>query len=186
MPVIVSLLRGVNVGGYNQVSMEKLRALYATLGFEDSRSYIQSGNLVFWTKKSDLPSLAKTIEQAIEKKFGVRSSVILRTADEMRDVVAKNPFANRADVPPNKLIVTFLASDPGAAARKTVLAIPADPEEVCAEGRELYIYFPNGMGRTKLPMARIEKMLGTPGTARNWNSVLKLLAMSEELEQHRG
>jgi uncharacterized protein (DUF1697 family) len=97
-------------------------------------------------------------------------------------VVARNPFAKRRDIEPSKLLVTFLAYDPGRQARENVLKIQTDPEELRIEGRELYIYFPNGMGRSKLPMAAIEKALKTPGTSRNWNSVTKLLEMAEKLE----
>jgi len=104
---------------------------------------------------------------------------MLRTASEMRQVVDANPFAARTGLDPSKLTVTFLAADPGNRAREAVRQIPTDPEELHIIGRELYIYFPNGMGRTKLPMNKIEKTLGTPGTSRNWNTVTKLLEMAE-------
>lgn len=178
--VVISLLRGVNVGGRNLIRMDALRTLYESLGLGDVRTYVQSGNVVFSTREKDLQKLAKRIEDGIESKFGFRPSVILRTSAELRDVVARNPFAGREDIEPNKLLIMFLASEPGAEARSKILAIKAEPEELRMDGRELYIYFPDGMGKTKLPLASIERALKVPGTGRNWNTVTKLLAMAEE------
>jgi uncharacterized protein (DUF1697 family) len=108
--------------------------------------------------------------------------VIVRTAAEMREVVAKNPFAKRRGIEPSKLLVSFLASDPGEEAREKVRQMKCDPEELQIAGQELYIYFPNGIGRSKLPWAGFEKALKTPGTGRNWNSVTKMMEMAEKLE----
>lgn len=182
MTVVISLLRGVNVGGHNQIKMEALRALYESLGLLDVQTHIQSGNVVFRTKGRDLALLAKRIGDGIEQGFGFRPGVILRTPAELRDAIARNPFRERPGIEPSKLLVTFLLSDPGAEAREKVLGIKADPEELRIEGRELYVHYPNGMGRTKLPAALIEKILKTPGTGRNWNTVTKLLEMAEKLE----
>src|SRR6266705_228938 len=164
------------------MKMEALRALYESLKLRDAQTYVQSGNAIFRTDERDIPRLTKRIKDGIDRKFGFRPDVILRTAAEMRDVVARNPFAKRRGIEPGKLLVTFLASDPGAEAREKVLQIKCDPEELRIEGRELYIYFPNGMGRSKLSTAKLEKTLKTPGTGRNWNSVTKMLEMAEKLE----
>lgn len=182
MPVLVSLLRGVNVGGHHKINMDALRTLCESLGLRHVQTHVQSGNVVFLAPPSKLPNLAARIETAIEKSCGFRPSAILRTTDELRDVVARNPFAARPDVPPNRLLVTFLAADPGPEARDRVRAIKTDPEELHIDGRELYIFFPDGIGRSKLPQAAIDKALQTPGTARNWNSVTQLLEMAEKLE----
>jgi uncharacterized protein (DUF1697 family) len=182
MAVIISMLRGVNVGGHNKIKMDALRALYESLKLRDAQTYVQSGNVVFRTDEQDVSRLTKRIEDGIERKFGFRPDVVLRTAEEMKDVVARNPFAKRRGIEPNKLLVTFFASDPGAEAREKVLQIKCDPEELRIEGRELYIYFPNGIGRSKLSLAALEKTLKTPGTGRNWNSVTKMLEMTEKLE----
>ncbi len=183
MPVVIALLRGVNVGGHHKIKMETLRTLCGSLDLRDAQTYVQSGNVVFLTKERNLISLAKRMQSAIEKEFGFRPEVILRTTQELREVVARNPFAKRSDIPPNKLLVNFLARDPGPDARKKLLAIKTDPEELRIEGRELFIYFPNGMGRSKLPWTAMEKTLQTSGTGRNWNSVAKVLAMAEKLER---
>ena len=176
------MLRGVNVGGHNKIKMEALRALYESLKLRDPQTYVQSGNVIFRTEERDLTRLTKRIQDGIEKKFGFRPEVILRTASELRDVIARNPFAKRRGIEPSKLLVTFLASDPGTETRKKVLGIKADPEELQIDGREVYIYFPNGMGRSKLPWAAIGKMLKTTGTGRNWNSVTKMLEIAKRLE----
>ena len=182
MAVVVSLLRGVNVGGHHAIKMDALRALYESLRLDDPRTYVQSGNVVFRTRERDLAKLAQRVENAIERKFGFRPAIIVRTSSEMRDVVAENPFAARQDIEPSKLIVTFLAHDPGREVRDKLLKIKTDGEELrIIRSRELYLYFPSGMGRSKLP-ALLERTLPTPGTARNWNSVTKLLEMAAELE----
>ncbi len=182
MAVIISMLRGVNVGGHNKIKMEALRALYESMKLRDAQTYVQSGNVIFRTDERDIPRLAKRIEDGIERNFGFRPNVILRTAAEMREVVARNPFAKRRGIEPRKLLVSFLASDPREEAREKVRQMKCDPEELRIEGRELYIYFPNGIGRSKLSLARLEKTLKTPGTGRNWNSVTKVLEMAEKLE----
>jgi len=182
MPVIVSMLRGVNVGGHNQVKMDALRNLYQSLGLRQAQTFIQSGNVICTTKTCDLAGLAKHIEDAIERSFGFRCGVILRTASELRDAIARNPFAARPGIDPAKLLVTFLAADPDPLGRDKVLAMNAAPEELRIDGRQVYIYFPNGMARPKLPWALIGKTMKAPATARNWNTVRKLLEIAERLE----
>ena len=179
--VAISLLRGINVGGNNMVRMEALRSMHEAVGLADVRTYIQSGNVVFRTKLKDPATVGRKIEDAIEKSHGFRPAVVIRTAAELRDVVARNPFAGRPDIEPNKLVVSFLAARPDAAAAERLRAVKANPEELHLVDRELYIYFPEGMGRSKLvPM--LDKASKIAGTARNWNTVMKLLSMAEELE----
>ena len=180
MPVIISLLRAVNVGPNDRMKMDKLRAVYASAGLRDPQTYVQSGNVVF-RHSGSLAGLSARIEDAIAAAFGFRPPVILRTLDEWRAVIDANPFTNPFE--PSKLLVTFLASDPGEEARKRVREIPVAPEELRIQGREIYIYYPNGAGRSKLPVAAIDRALKTPGTARNWNSVLKILEMAREMEK---
>jgi uncharacterized protein (DUF1697 family) len=184
MTVVVSMLRGVNVGGHNLIKMDALRPLYDSLGLQDPQTYAQSGNVIFKAKERDLARLARRIENEIERRFGFRPGVILRTSSDLRDVINQNPFAPRRDLEPSKLLVTFLAIDPGPDARKTLIGIKPDPEDLRIAGRELYIYFPNGMGRSKLPPL-LDRILKNSGTARNWNTVTRLLAMAEKLEVSR-
>jgi uncharacterized protein (DUF1697 family) len=179
MPVLISMLRAVNVGGHSKIKMDALRALYASLKFDNPQTYLQSGNVIFKTNERKLDVIAKRIQSGIEKKFACRTDIILRTVAELRSVVARNPFAKRSNIEPSKLLIAFLAGD---AARKTLEEQKFVPEELHVSGRELYIYFPDGMGKSKLPWTRIYKILNTPGTGRNWNSVTKMLEMAENLE----
>ena len=121
MPVIVSLLRGVNVGGHHKIRMEALRALCEELGLRDVQTCGQSGNVVFRHSGRDLARLGKRIEDGIERSFGFRASVILRTAAELRDVIARNPFAKRPGIDPSKLYRHFSdrRSEPGRLARES-------------------------------------------------------------------
>src|SRR5271165_6426739 len=146
MTVVVALLRGVNVGGHNKIGMEALREICVSLKLRNPQTYIQSGNVVFGTTDRDLVRLARRIEDAIEKRFDFRPHVILRTSLEMREVIARNPFAARSGLDPAKLVVSFLADVPDPAVRDKLLTIRVGPEELRIAGRELYIHFPDGMG----------------------------------------
>jgi uncharacterized protein (DUF1697 family) len=185
MQVVSSMLRGVNLAGHNKVRMDALRDLYESLGLRNAQTYVQSGNVVFRTDAKDLAGLAKRIEDAIEKKFGFRVGVILRTPADLRRTMARNPFAKRRGIEASKLLVTFVATEPSAEMQSEILRLNADhPGEVFIDGRELYIYFPDGMGRSKLWPA-VDKALKKSGTGRNWNTVTKLLEMAERMEVSR-
>jgi uncharacterized protein (DUF1697 family) len=181
MPVYISMLRAVNVGGHSPIKMDALRELYVALGLEEPTTYVQSGNVIFRTKAANEAAIAKKIGAAIANKFGVQPEVILRTVDEMKAVVAANPFAKRANIEPAKLHVSFYASQPAVEHQEHISGIKC-PEELHLIGRELYIYFPDGAGRSKLPpmLARAVKI---PTTARNWNSVTKMLEIASRMRE---
>jgi uncharacterized protein (DUF1697 family) len=181
MAVLIAMLRGVNIGSHQKVSMAELRTLCTGLGLRGVQTYIQSGNVLFHEESGDLSAVAGKLDQAIEKRFGFRPGLVLRTAAELRKVVAKNPFAGRAAVQPNQLLVVFLTVSPTRQAREKILAVDC-PEELRVIGRELYIYYPEGMAHPKISIVRIEKMLGSVSTGRNLNTVNKLLAMAELLQ----
>jgi len=183
MPVYISMLRGVNLGGHNRVSMARLSTLYESLGFEAPRTYVQSGNVVFRAKEKGAASITKKIQDGIERTFGFRPAVLLRTSAELKKAIDANPFAGRRDIVPGKLLVTFLAADPGPDGLRRLAAFRSHPEESHLKGSELYIYFPNGAGRSKLPWSSVEKLVGVTGTARNWNSVTKMLEIAVELAE---
>jgi uncharacterized protein (DUF1697 family) len=182
MAVLISLLRGVNLGPHHRIKMDALRSLYESLQLEEARTYVQSGNVIFRTKEKKSPQLAKKIQSAIERAFGFSPEVILRTTDELRKALAVNPFAGRSDVEPGKLLVTFLAGDPGREAQVRLGNLKRQKEELHLVGRELYIYFPDGAGKSKLPWSSVEKLMQTTGTARNLNSVMKIIEIAEQLE----
>jgi uncharacterized protein (DUF1697 family) len=166
----VAMLRSVNLPNHQKVNMQALKTLCTSLGLRDVQTYIQSGNLVFRDN------------EGMEASFGFRPVVIVRTASELRKIIAKNPFAGRKEGEPSKLLVVFMNSAPMKQARDKLLAIPCDPEELHIHGREVYIYYPDGMARPKIPLIRMEKALQCSSTGRNWNTVNKLLAMAEALE----
>jgi uncharacterized protein (DUF1697 family) len=182
MAVVVSLLRAVNLASHNRVKMDALRELYQSLGLRDPQTYVQSGNVVFSTDAQDLVRLRKRIENAIEQGFGFRTGVVLRSAAEMRDVIRRNPFAKRPGIEPNRLLVSFLVEAPGADASERIGQVKVGPEELRLDGRELYIYYAGGSGRSKLTPALLERTLQASGTARNWNTVTKLTEMAERLK----
>ncbi len=178
MPVVIGLLRGVNVGGHNKISMDDLRAICVSLRHRNPKTYIQSGNVVFNATGADMTKLAGSLESAIEKRLGFRPSVILRSAADMREVVARNPFAARAGFEPAKLCVFFLADAPSAEVLDKLATINVGAEKIRPMGREIYIYFPDGMGQSKLPPV-LDRALKMLATARNWNTVNKLVEMAE-------
>ncbi len=182
MAVVISLLRGINVGGHHMIKMDALRALYDSLGLRGAQTYVQSGNVVFKTQERDLIRLGKKIEGAIERTFGFRPAVIVRTPSELKGAIARNPFAKRRQIEPHRLIVAFLAGLPDPEARNKALQLKSETEELSLDEREFYMYFPSGMARPKLTWLTVEKVLQTPATGRNWNTVTKLLDMAEKLE----
>jgi uncharacterized protein (DUF1697 family) len=183
MTVLVSMLRGVNVTGNNKIPMEALRQLCESLGLRGAQTYIQSGNVVFRTNAKDLAALARRIEVAIEKKFGCRPCVTLRTPAELKEVIARNPFAKRMGIEPAKLQVHFfLTTSPSAEMQSEILRLKTGhAEEIVFGSREMYIYFPDGQGQSKLWPA-LDRALKKSATGRNWNTVNKLLEMAEALE----
>jgi uncharacterized protein (DUF1697 family) len=181
MTVLICFLRGINVGGHAIIKMDALRALFVSLKFEQPQTYVQSGNVIFKTSESDLELLATRIQEAIEKRFACRPTVVLRTVADLRAVVSNNPFAKRTNVETAKLHAFFLAARPARNATQSLRQLAIQPEELHLIGRELFIYFPNGVGKSKLPWARVDKALQTQGTGRNWNSVTKILEIAETL-----
>jgi len=173
----VSLLRGINVGGHNKILMAELRAVYAQLGLDPVRTYIQSGNVVFGGGKGSASAMARTLEKAITDAFGFEVPVVIRTSAEMERVVAGNPFlAEGAD--PSTLSVAFLGSAPSESAAAAMAAYTVGPDELRVVGLEAYLHYPEGQARTKLTPTFMERSLGVIGTTRNWRTVNTLLDMA--------
>ena len=181
MPAVIAMLRAVNLGSHNRIRMDALCALCTSLKLRNPQTYVQSGNVVFHTSERDLSRVAKAIEKRIERDVGFRTDVIVRSEAEMRDVIARNPFAKRRDVEGKRLLVVFFGNEPGADSGEKIRSVNTNGEELHLDGRELYIHFPDGVGRSKVSTPAIERMLKVPGTGRNWNSVTKLLEMAEGL-----
>jgi uncharacterized protein (DUF1697 family) len=168
----VALLRGINLGARNKISMVELRELFAGLGAEDVTTYVQSGNVVL---KTAIPAreLAGAIETEIRRDLGLDVAVLLRTPAELAALVERNPFG---ESPPEakELHVTFLADRPQAARVAQLDPQRSHPDEFRVVGREVYLRCPNGYGRSKLTNAYFEKQLAVVATTRNWNTVTKL------------
>ena len=182
MTAFVALFRGINVGGNRKVRMEDLKALHTSLGLQDVASYIQSGNVVFTgedTENANPAELRKRIEESFEETFGFHSDAILRSSSELDEVIARNPFAGQAGKESKWVAVVFLAGRPDSAAQEALLKAYSGPEEIFFDGKEMYIYYSEGMGRSKLTNSLIEKKLKTVGTTRNLNTILQLQAMMQ-------
>ena len=175
----VALLRGINVGGKNILPMKDLAAMFVAAGCADVRTYIQSGNVVFSAPARVVRKLPDQITRAIEKRFGYRIPVIVRTSDELARAIRDNPFLSPgADEKP--LNIYFLADAPAAAAIAGLDPNRSTPDAFHVRGREIYLHLPNGMARTKLTNAYFDSKLSTISTARNWATVQKLLEMMED------
>ncbi len=175
MTTWIALLRGINVGGHNKCPMADLKACCEKLGWSNVRTYINSGNVVFESAEKNEEKLRRALEAAIEKKFGFHSDVVVRTRQELTEVLEANPFAKRKDVKPGYLLVVFLSADPGKAAHAALARIESAPEEIKSAGREIFIFYPNGQGRPNLKFRDVEKAIGAvQWTGRNLNTVQKL------------
>ncbi len=181
MTPFVSLFRGINVGGNRLVKMTDLKALHEALGLKNVVTYIQSGNVVFRSDDADATQLQSDIEKAFEEKFGFHSHVIVRSSSDLQAIIANNPFQDQLSKESKWIAVTFLATPPDGTAQEALLNSYHGPEEIFILGKEAYIYYPDGMGRSKLTHTLLEKKLKTNGTARNWNTVLKLQELSVSL-----
>ena len=180
MTIQIALLRGVNVGGHQAVAMSELRDLLTQLGFSDARSLLQSGNLIFRCDAQRAAGLEGLLEIEAEKRLGLHADFLIRSAKEWREVVARNPFRKEAERDPSHLVVMFLKSAAKATDVKAVQAAITGPEIIRADGRHLYIVYPDGIGRSRLTNVLLEKKIGIRGTARNWNTVLKIAALADE------
>jgi uncharacterized protein (DUF1697 family) len=148
----IALLRAVNVGGRTKLAMADLRKLFADLGYEDAKTVLQTGNVVF-TAKAAAQKLAAQIENALAAGLGLRTDIIIRSAAEWDGIIEKNPFPAEARNDPGHLMVIPLSGKPGKAALADLIAAIKGREVVRAEGSQLYITYPDGIGRSKLTIA---------------------------------
>ena len=160
------------------MSMAELRDLLAELGFANVQSLLQSGNLVFDSRASTPARLESRLEQAAKDRLQLETAFFVRTAREWAEIVAGNPFPDEAKRDPAHLVVQFLKGAPDRGQITALEQAIAGREVIRAGGRHLYIVYPDGIGRSKLTNALIEQKLGTQGTARNWNTVLKLASLA--------
>ena len=178
MAIVISMLRGVNLGKYKRLKMEALRELYESLGLRDVQSYLQSGNIVFRSKSTSTAALEKLLEGEAKKRLGLETTFFIRSTAEWHALIAGNPFPREAKSDPARLVALVLKESPHAAAVKALVAAVRGKESVRVNGNVAYIVYPDGQGTSKLTNTVIESKLGTRGTARNWNTVLKLAALA--------
>jgi uncharacterized protein (DUF1697 family) len=171
----VALLRAVNVGG-RQLPMAELRALCAGIGWEDVQTYIQSGNVVFGAR-AGADKLEAVLEKAIAERFAMDVPVIVRSADEWRAYAPANPFPDAAKDEPSRLMLLLSKRPPAAGAEQAIQAKAAAGEQVRRVSDALWIHYPQGAGTSKLTPSLIDRAAGSPATARNFRTVLKLEEM---------
>ena len=172
----VAFLRAVNVGGKNRVPMKDLRELVESLGLADVRTYVQSGNVVFTGPSRGADALAGSLEQAVTDAFGVKAKVLVRTQAELKKIATRHPFG-KDESEPTRLHVLFLRDAPTKAKIGILEEDRFLPDRFSVKGREVFLHYPNGQGRSKLTIDYFERRLETVGTARNWKTVLTLLDM---------
>jgi uncharacterized protein (DUF1697 family) len=180
MTIHIALLRAINVGGRKPIIMAELRDLLTELGFVGARSLLQTGNLVFRSIAQTGTDLERLLEEEAAKRLDLHTDILVRTAKEWKAIVANNPFRDEAKRDPAHLVVMFLKRAPSAKDVEALQAAITGPEIVSAGGRQAYIVYPAGIGRSRLTNTLVEKMFGTRGTARNWNTVLKLASLAED------
>jgi uncharacterized protein (DUF1697 family) len=167
--------------GHNSIKMTDLSVVYENQGFKNAETYIQSGNVIFCSE-ADLPAseISVKIEKAIYSRFNYNIPVLIRTIEEMRNIVSANPFLREENFEPSKMSVIFLYEKPSEAQIQKVINIDYPPDRFRITGSEIFIYCPNGFGKTKLYTNFFEKKMGVTGTARNWKTITTLLQMAEK------
>lgn len=174
----VSMLRGINVGGKRRVKMDDLKEFYASMGCLNVQTYVQSGNVIFQHRDSNGSKLAGKIEHSLNEHFGLDIAVLIRTKEELKKLIEKNPFADKDE---SKLHVIFLSSKPQKISTNQIDRYVAAEEAYSISDKEVYLFCPNGYGRTKLSNNFFEKTMKVTATTRNWRSVNTLYSMSSSL-----
>ncbi|HYM55794.1 MAG TPA: DUF1697 domain-containing protein [Solirubrobacteraceae bacterium] len=177
----IVLLRGINLGARNRVAMPQLRELLTSAGFGDVRTYLQSGNVVLSSDASP-QELASECERRIARGFGLDIEVVVRTGDELAEVVRRDPLGEVA-VDPKRYQVSFLSAALQAEVVRDLEGLAVASERFVAIGRELYAWHPEGIARSRLSTRLAGRGLGATATARNWTTVTSLLAMAEETHE---
>jgi uncharacterized protein (DUF1697 family) len=178
MPRHIAFLRGINIGPSKRVPMPRLREVLTEHGYEDVKTYVASGNVVLTSKVSPR-KLEKELEKLIEDEWGFDVAVIVRTRDELADVIERMPFGDVVEEPLKRLQVSFLSGKPDAENAKKINDACVEPERVAIDGKEIYAWHPNGIGRSELAKLLATKKLGVTVTARNWNTVLAMLELAD-------
>jgi uncharacterized protein (DUF1697 family) len=171
----ISILRGINVSGQKKILMADLKSLYESLNFENVITYIQSGNVIFDSRLKNKNELKIIIEVAIEKKFKFHVPIVIRTKTDFKNIINKQPFTGiSSEKDGTIMLVTFLSEKPSEMKVTDFQQYVKAPEKLVIKGTEVYLYCPNGYGKSKLTNNFIEKKLGVDATTRNWKSIHKI------------
>lgn len=181
MPTYIALFRGINIGGNNPLPMRDLVGILERMGCKDVKTYIQSGNAVFRTGKSQTKKIAEEISARIFEGHGFSPKVLLLSASELEAAIHNNPFGTKDG---KALHFLFLESRPKKPDLAGLMAVKSKSEEFRLDKRVFYLYAPEGVGRSRL-VAKIEPGLGVPVTGRNWNTVNKLRAMVKQAPKRK-
>ena len=176
----IALLRGINVSGQKKIKMIDLKNLFESLGFKNVKTYIQSGNVIFDYDRIDIIKLANEIEKKISETFGFFVNTIIRTDEELSNIINNNPFVKEPNVEFDNLYVTFMLDIPEPSTVMFLDAKKEENEKLVIISKEIYLYCPNGYGRTKLNNVMVEKKLKTVATTRNWKTINNLLEISKQ------
>lgn len=177
----IALLRGINVTGHKTILMEDLKGLFEKMDFQDVKSYIQSGNILF--KSGDTVSdaeLTQRIQQSITARYNFYVPVFIRSREEMMRIMKDNPFLKEKDINPDWLYVTFLSESPRQSDREAILKYDFSPERFLVVRNEAYLYCPQGYGNSKISNLFFENRLKLSATTRNWKTVAKLVEMASK------
>jgi uncharacterized protein (DUF1697 family) len=175
-----ALLRAVNLPSHQKVGMAALRTCLERAGLTDVRTLLQSGNAVFEAAARKAEAMESLLEKAAAKELGFATEFFVRTGKDLERILAGNPFPREARDDPGHLIVLFLKDAVPAATVADLQKAIRDREQVRGQGREVYAFYPDGVGRSRLTLPTIEKKLGARATGRNWNTVGKLAALVAE------
>ncbi len=178
MPTYITLLRGINVGGKNPIKMANLVAAFAAVGYKSIETHVQSGNVVFDGEEKDAAKIVSEIEAKLRRSFGTEIRVLLRTALEFAKMPGKNPFLDKPAGSLETLYVTFLSTSLEKGIAESADLPKGRGEEFRIIGGEVFLYLPNGYGRTKLNNTLFEKKLGCVATTRNWKTVMALVNLA--------
>lgn len=183
METCITMLRGINMTGHNTIKMTGLADMFRRLGYTDAETYIQSGNIVFTCHNENIDNVSLGIRKVILAELNLDISVITRSLDEMKMIISANPYLDEPGFDPSKMAVVFLEFKPSGEQVLRVAGIDYAPDKFHINNRKIYVYCPNGFGKTKLYTNFFESKMKVTGTARNWRTVNKFLEMAEKKKQ---
>ena len=175
----IAFIRGINVGRKNRIKMADLVKTLSLLGLKNIKTYLQSGNILFEHDSFDDINISDEIERKISQEFGISVNVIIRSVDELESIIKFNPFIKDLDIEPSKMHVTYLREIPDKDIIFILEQFKGENENLKFNGKEIYLYLPNGYAKTKLTNEFFEKKLKTVATTRNWKTTTRILELAK-------